>query len=122
MVAVSTKNNAVRYISGLLALQDDHFLQVIEGARVDIDRTFDSICRDGRHTDIKLLANTEIPKRQFSRWIFGLAGRSVEAQIYVSEITDRSYLDSHEELCRLLENLAKIDSVNKLTGSAKAMF
>ena len=120
LVAVSTKNNAVRYISGLLALQDNQFLQVIEGEEDEIERTFSSIRRDMRHTDINVIANKEILQRQFSRWIFGLAGSSVESRAYFSALTDQSHLTSHEQLCRVLENLAKMDSINKLMGAAKA--
>ena len=111
LVAISTKNNAVRYISGLLALQDDHFLQVIEGEEADVERTFASIRRDTRHTDITLIANKEIPRRRFPRWIFGLAGSSAEARAYFSEITNQSYLTSHDLFCCVLENLAKRDTV-----------
>ena len=43
IVSVSTRNNAVRYISGLLTLQGNHFMQVLEGSQSEIFRTFEAI-------------------------------------------------------------------------------
>ncbi|MBX9651544.1 MAG: BLUF domain-containing protein [Xanthobacteraceae bacterium] len=113
LVAVSTKNNAIRYISGLLTLQDDQFFQVIEGEQKEIGRTFDAIRRDMRHTDIRLIAEKELPERQFPRWIFGVVGTSPEAKAYFSEITDQSYLSSHDELSNMLHHLASIDTARR---------
>lgn len=113
LAAVASKNNAIRYISGLLTLQDDQFLQVIEGEQKEIDRTFDSIRRDMRHTDIRLITHKELPERQFPRWIFGVVGTSPEAKAYFSEITDHSYLRSHDELSTLLHHLATIDTARR---------
>lgn len=51
----SSKSNAEKDITGILMVSGRLFFQIIEGADKEIDRLWDSITRDDRHTDIILL-------------------------------------------------------------------
>lgn len=62
----SDRNNRRDHVSGLLAFHDGRFLQVVEGARADLDRLMRRLNADGRHTNIRILVDQVIPERAFS--------------------------------------------------------
>jgi hypothetical protein len=65
------KNNPSSGITGLLCFADDIFVQVIEGARDQVCELFNTIVRDDRHLDVRLLAFEEISERRFGNWTMG---------------------------------------------------
>ena len=109
IVSVATRNNAVRYVSGLLTLQGDYFMQVLEGSQVEIFKTFEAIKRDRRHQNIEIVALRKIKTRRFARWVFGHAGRTVEAQDYFESWGPKFDDLTHEDVTRNLERLMDID-------------
>lgn len=60
-------------ITGLLCFQpgEDVFLQVIEGARDEVNTLYRNIVRDPRHTDVTMLLYAEIQERRFASWRMG---------------------------------------------------
>lgn len=64
----SVKNNLRNNLSGCLAHPDGHFVQVIEGAVVEVDSLMARLTSDPRHTDIVVLGRWSTPARIFSRW------------------------------------------------------
>lgn len=60
-------------ITGMLCSHEDGngFLQVLEGSREEINRLYNTIVRDERHTDVLLLAYEEICERKFANWRMG---------------------------------------------------
>lgn len=60
-------------ITGMLCSHEDGngFLQVLEGSRDEINRLYNTIVRDERHTDVLLLAYEEICERKFANWRMG---------------------------------------------------
>jgi Sensors of blue-light using FAD len=67
----SRTNNPRHGVTGLLCFRDDIFVQVIEGGRDAVCELFNTIVRDQRHKDVRLLAFDEIPERKFSNWTMG---------------------------------------------------
>lgn len=65
-------NNASNGITGLLVYNAGYFLQIIEGDDRAIERLYDKICRDQRHTDICRLSSHQIQRRLFDGWHMGL--------------------------------------------------
>lgn len=63
--------NMERDITGLLLHKDDSFLQILEGPRNQVLRTYASICRDHRHHDVETLMMSDIADREFSDWRMG---------------------------------------------------
>jgi hypothetical protein len=55
-------------VTGLLLFHRGWFLQVLEGPLEAVDDTFDRIRRDGRHTDIRTVADLPIAARAFGDW------------------------------------------------------
>lgn len=64
----SIKNNLRDRITGALALPDGKFVQVIEGARRDLDALMVRIRADDRHFDVVVLGDWPITARLFEDW------------------------------------------------------
>ena len=68
MLEESRLRNAKRDITGVLVFVDGVFLQVLEGARDDVEDLMVSIRRDPRHRDIKVFHEEEVDRRTFPTW------------------------------------------------------
>mgnify|MGYP006287169749 CR=1 FL=1 len=67
----SRRNNPHRGITGLLCFTSDVFVQVLEGGRDEVCDLYNSIVRDDRHSQVRLLAYEEIAERRFGNWTMG---------------------------------------------------
>jgi len=65
-------NNQRRNITGALLFTERYFLQYLEGEAAIVDALYDSIYRDPRHTNVRLLLRKPIQQRDFSRWSLGV--------------------------------------------------
>lgn len=65
-------NNLRRNITGALLFTERYFLQYLEGEAAVVDALYASICRDKRHTNVRLLLRKSIQQRDFSRWSLGV--------------------------------------------------
>jgi hypothetical protein len=55
-------------ITGVLLLIQGKFVQYIEGPAEEIDKVYESISHDSRHTDMILLDAGDLNQRQFNDW------------------------------------------------------
>lgn len=55
-------------ITGILLLIQGKFVQYIEGPAEEIDKVYNSISKDKRHTDMILLDSGDLNERQFNDW------------------------------------------------------
>lgn len=62
------RNNPRDGLSGVLIVDDDLFVQVLEGPRSTLTRTFSRIQGDPRHEKIVLAGLAEVGDRQFDGW------------------------------------------------------
>ena len=69
---VSLRNNTRDAITGMLLFSGDQVLQVLEGERRDVERTYARIQADGRHRDLLLISQLPVPERQFADWSTGM--------------------------------------------------
>lgn len=67
----SKANNPALGITGVLCLSDGIFLQALEGGRGAVNRLYNRIVADPRHTDVQLLSYEEIGERRFAGWSMG---------------------------------------------------
>jgi hypothetical protein len=67
----SKANNPALGITGVLCYSEGIFLQVLEGGRSAVNRLYNSIVTDLRHTDVELLGYEEIGERRFAGWAMG---------------------------------------------------
>jgi hypothetical protein len=68
ILIVSRSRNSQLGITGVLYDDGQHFMQVLEGPRRNVDSVFDSIVNDRRHTDISVIGREARLRRDFSSW------------------------------------------------------
>lgn len=71
ILAQSRDRNPKLGITGMLCYSDDLFLQVLEGGRDEVCELYNTIVRDDRHTNVRLLSFEEIAERRFGSWTMG---------------------------------------------------
>ena len=80
ILASARRNNSVIGVTGALIFNAGTFAQVLEGARHDVEATFERIQCDERHGDVQVLAFEEVESRGFPSWSMAFVGRSREGQ------------------------------------------
>lgn len=63
ILGASDHNNRRSQVTGLLVSHGGRFLQVLEGARADVDRLMARLAADPRHRNIRVLKDSPIPER-----------------------------------------------------------
>ncbi len=71
LLAKCRANNTEKDISGQMIYSDGTFMQVLEGPKEAVDKTFANIKKDTRHHDIALIERKTIDERQFPDWSMG---------------------------------------------------
>jgi hypothetical protein len=74
LVAILRKSraaNPAHGITGVLCFSEGIFLQVLEGGRGAVNRLYNKIAADARHTQVELLRYEEIGERRFAGWAMG---------------------------------------------------
>ncbi|MEL6452978.1 MAG: BLUF domain-containing protein [Pseudomonadota bacterium] len=72
LIETCKRNNKRMNLTGMLHYNGDHFLQVIEGGRVEVSALYHRISRDPRHANIILLSCMDARERIFPTWSMGL--------------------------------------------------
>jgi hypothetical protein len=67
----SKTDNPAEGITGVLCFSGGIFLQVLEGGRSAVNRLYNQIVADPRHTQVELLLYQEIGERRFAGWSMG---------------------------------------------------
>ena len=65
ILGVSDANNRRDHVTGVLLFHRGQFMQVIEGARVDVDRLIKRLGEDTRHTNLRFLTNGAADGRRY---------------------------------------------------------
>lgn len=58
-------------VTGVLCSSGELFIQVLEGGRAAVNRLYNKIIVDDRHTEVTLLSYEEIEERRFAGWAMG---------------------------------------------------
>lgn len=64
ILGVSERNNRRDHLTSCVMFHQGHILQVVEGARVDVDRLVRRLLDDPRHTGLRVLSDTPIVARR----------------------------------------------------------
>jgi hypothetical protein len=67
----SRANNPKAGITGVLCFSDDLFIQALEGGRDEVCELYNTIVRDRRHLNVRILSFEEIRERRFGGWTMG---------------------------------------------------
>ncbi|MCC5450135.1 BLUF domain-containing protein [Rheinheimera sp. UJ51] len=82
------RNNRLHQITGLLLATEQHFLQLLEGPKRDVELTYARIQRDKRHHHVRLIFKHGVTERQFPEWHMGLRRSFDQAQQDVTAIVN----------------------------------
>lgn len=75
IVRAARLRNKASNLSGLLLSNGAGFLQVLEGRRDIVERTYDRISIDPRHADVSILSFIPTERRYFGHWPMALCNR-----------------------------------------------
>lgn len=65
---VSRERNEACDVTGILLYDGSRFIQAIEGGSDVINETLDRIVRDNRHSNIQIVTDKMVERRQFGSW------------------------------------------------------
>ena len=68
IVAAASKRNALYGVTGALGFNGEAFCQVLEGDEDNVDRLLETISRDPRHSDFKIVDVKKVTSRAFPDW------------------------------------------------------
>lgn len=68
ILSVARRNNLKNGITGALICRADFYLQMLEGPRTAVTKTFHHILQDDRHLDVVLISCGDIQTRLFPDW------------------------------------------------------
>jgi len=89
----SKAHNPKLGITGVLCLSEGIFLQVLEGGRSAVNRLYNRIAADPRHTDVELLRYEEIGERRFAGWSMGQVNMARLNRALVLKYSETGALD-----------------------------
>jgi len=81
IAAQSARRNSLASLSGSLVYVNDSFVQVLEGPAAAVERTFEAICCDFRHEDVKLIDLVPVKERAFPQWSMAFLGADDQASL-----------------------------------------
>jgi Sensors of blue-light using FAD len=71
VVDTAVRNNTHDGVTGMMLYADGNIVQVLEGEKEAVERTFRKILTDPRHRGVEVLVEQEILERDFSHWSMG---------------------------------------------------
>ena len=92
ILKASNRNNRPLGLTGALVFDDLWFLQVLEGERDDVWRTFERIRTDPRHDGVRLVEFLEVEERTFGNWWMGLAMRNERTRPHFAPFVQNNVL------------------------------
>jgi hypothetical protein len=81
----SQSNNERDGITGALIFDDLWFIQVLEGDRETVWKTFDRIRSDGRHHGVTIVDARDVEAREFGEWSMALITRNAGTAALLDE-------------------------------------
>ena len=91
----SKANNQPLGVTGVLCFSEGIFMQVLEGGRGPVNRLYNRIAADSRHTDVELLCYQEIGERRFAGWSMGQVNMSRLNPALLLKYSERAALDPY---------------------------
>lgn len=116
----SRRNNLRLGITGMLCVSDDIFIQVLEGGRDEVCEMFNTIVRDPRNGNVRMLVFEEISERRFGNWTMGQVNVAKVNPALLLKYSDRATLNpfncSGRATMALLDELVATATMTGRTG------
>ncbi len=91
----SKANNPAQGVTGVLCFSEGIFLQALEGGRSAVNKLYNRIASDPRHTQVELLNYAEIGERRFAGWSMGQVNISRLNPALLLKYSERPTLDPY---------------------------
>ncbi len=85
ILKTSQSNNARDGVTGALIFDDLWFIQVLEGDRETVWKTFDRIRSDERHHSVTIVDARDVEAREYGEWSMGLITRNADTAAILEE-------------------------------------
>jgi hypothetical protein len=125
ILSASTRNNKLVNVTGALVFDEFWFIQILEGERGIILKTFERLKNDERHSNIALVELTDIKGRLFGNWWMGLTIRNETTQAAFAPYLRGGKLYPEEmsgqQILELTQNVAQFGydrQINDMTSRA----
>ncbi len=89
----SKANNPALGVTGVLCYSGGIFLQVLEGGRSAVNKLYNRIAADPRHTQVELLAFEEVGERRFAGWAMGQVNMALLNPALLLKYSETATLD-----------------------------
>ncbi len=87
LVAIASRNNRQRGVTGALLYIENSFIQVLEGENKAITRLVETIGLDKRHENMRIVSDQKLPFRHFEEWSMASVNPSAtDSRIVVGEL------------------------------------
>ncbi len=91
----SKSNNPGLGVTGVLCFSEGTFMQVLEGGRGAVNKLYNRIASDARHTDVELLCYQEVGERRFAGWSMGQVNMARLNPALLLKYSERPSLDPY---------------------------
>jgi hypothetical protein len=81
ILSSARKHNGINQITGLLVELPQHFIQILEGDHDQVENTFNRICEDTRHQNVRVVLAKNIEFREIEAWEMGFSTELNESQL-----------------------------------------
>lgn len=100
ILGAAERNNRQDHITGVMLFHGGRVLQAVEGQRGDLDRLFNRLREDPRHTSLTILATLPIESRRFENpmALCGLSETSVDGRLNGRKLCELSAAEAEDML------------------------
>lgn len=106
------RNNKRDGITGALVINDDYFLQTIEGARPTINELLKKLVKDDRHFSLQIIECREIEQRRWNKWSMKYLTPSDQDEEYVLKFSAGTefdpYIMSSSQIMKFIDTLSEL--------------
>lgn len=112
ILAQTRRNNERDGITGALVINDDYFLQSIEGSRPAINALLRKLVNDDRHFALQVIECSEVEERIWSKWSMKHLSARDQDKEYIRKYSAGTafdpYLMSTSQILKFIETLAEM--------------
>lgn len=105
ILSACNKNNPGRDVTGVLLHSENRFIQYMEGDKEELEKLFNHIKTDDRHTAVNKRNFETISERLFPSWEMGYRDLSANEMVYQTEVSPQN----KETIDQLFEGTSTID-------------
>lgn len=121
ILAQARRNNERDGITGALVINNDYFIQSIEGSRPMINALLKKLVNDDRHFSLQVVECNEVKERLWSKWSMKHLTLSNQDEEHIRKFSVgpvfNPYLMSTSQILEFIEALSKIQERKEQRGT-----